>query len=128
MENYQLIKAEPVKRIMNINEIELIGDSKYFNNLNCAKMKGRMMEPTILDGSLFFYDKYDRQFVSGYIYLCRIPGADGLMVRRIFSDFHNVILKADNKKFEFLSENIFQKYLVKSIILAKVVKVLNNIE
>lgn len=128
MINYQLTKKPKAERVfMNLNEIEILPGIKYFDDLDCARINNNAMQPAINAGSLVFFDKYDRIFFAGGIYLCRIPDADGIIVRRVFSDYRNLILKTDNKFFESYMNYTYPKNLVKKIILARVVKVLNNI-
>ncbi|GBD40115.1 HTH-type transcriptional regulator PrtR [bacterium HR37] len=73
--------------------------SKLTNRSFGVKVVGDSMEPTIPDGSIVVVDPNQKRIVDGKIYVLEIPYI-GVTVKRVFIDYPNIILKADNPSYK----------------------------
>jgi transcriptional regulator with XRE-family HTH domain len=62
-------------------------------------VRGRSMEPTIVDNAIVGVDTNDRNVVSGEVYGIWLP-YEGAVIRRVYINFDTVTLQPDNSQFK----------------------------
>jgi SOS-response transcriptional repressor LexA len=91
-------------KFIDLTEIEPIDTilipKEYANSgsLAVVKVVGKSMEPIIHEGAYIGVDKDNRNFISGNIYAVYLP-FEGAVIKKVFTDIKNVILKSENKEF-----------------------------
>lgn len=64
-----------------------------------VKVRGRSMEPGIIDGAVVGIDTEDRQVISGKVYAVWID-YEGAVIKRLYAEPGRLVLKSDNPEFE----------------------------
>lgn len=65
-------------------------------NIRVVEIRGRSMEPVIMNGAVVGVDISDKQIESGELYACYIPN-EGVVVKRILMSPDMVTIQSDNK-------------------------------
>jgi len=97
---YALAGAGTARELMAHEPLEtiVIPNSFWRPAIVAIKVRGRSMEPLILDGAYIGIDREDRWVISGEIYAVWIP-YEGAVIKRLYIDPEKIILRSDNKDF-----------------------------
>ena len=97
---YALAGAGPARDLVEHEPIEMIVIPKSFwkPSIAAIKVRGRSMEPLILDGAYLGIDRDERWIISGEIYAVWIP-YEGAVIKRLYVDPEKITLKSDNLGF-----------------------------
>jgi phage repressor protein C with HTH and peptisase S24 domain len=97
---YALAGAGPARDLVEHEPIEMIVIPKSFwkPSIAAIKVRGRSMEPLILDGAYLGIDREDKWIISGEIYAVWIP-YEGAVIKRLYIDPEKITLRSDNKDF-----------------------------
>ncbi|MDZ4185774.1 MAG: XRE family transcriptional regulator [Desulfuromonadales bacterium] len=97
---YALAGAGPARDLVEHEPIEMIVVPKSFwkPSIAAIKVRGRSMEPLILDGAYLGIDREDKWIISGEIYAVWIP-YEGAVIKRLYIDPERITLRSDNKDF-----------------------------
>ena len=97
---YALAGAGPARDLVEHEPIEMIVIPKSFwkPSIVAIKVRGRSMEPLILDGAYLGIDRDERWIISGEIYAVWIP-YEGAVIKRLYIDPERITLRSDNKDF-----------------------------
>jgi phage repressor protein C with HTH and peptisase S24 domain len=97
---YALAGAGPARELVEHEPIEMIVVPKSFwkPSIVAIKVRGRSMEPLILDGAYIGIDREDKWVISGEIYAVWIP-YEGAVIKRLYIDPEKITLRSDNKDF-----------------------------
>lgn len=68
-------------------------------NIGGILVRGRSMEPTIMDGAVIGIDSEDKRIVSGEMYAIWLDH-EGAVIKRLFADPDHVRIVSDNPQFE----------------------------
>lgn len=122
---YALAGAGPARELVEHDPIEMIVIPKSFwkPSIAAIKVRGRSMEPLILDGAYLGIDREDKWIISGEIYAVWIP-YEGAVIKRLYIDPERITLRSDNKDFPEFS--ILVKEASAEMILGRVKWVLQH--
>lgn len=97
---FALAGAGPAMALVEHEPIETIVIPKKFwkSSIMAIKVRGRSMEPLILDGAYIGIDREDKWIISGEIYAVWIP-YEGAVIKRLYIDPEKITLRSDNKDF-----------------------------
>ncbi len=112
----ELVEHEPI-------EVIVVPRSFWRPSMVAIKVRGRSMEPLILDGAYIGVDREDRWIISGEIYAVWIP-YEGAVIKRLYIDPERITLRSDNPGFPEFS--ILAKEASQEMILGRVKWVLQE--
>jgi SOS-response transcriptional repressor LexA len=90
-----LVEHEPIDTL-------IVPRSFWKPSIVAIRVKGRSMEPVILDGAIVGVDRDDRDIVSGYIYAVWIP-YEGAVIKRVHMRPEQIIFRSDNPEHDDFS-------------------------
>jgi SOS-response transcriptional repressor LexA len=90
-----LVEHEPIDTL-------IVPRSFWKPSIVAIRVKGRSMEPTILDGAIVGVDRDDRAIVTGYIYAVWIP-YEGAVIKRVHMRPEQIIFRSDNPEHDDFS-------------------------
>jgi hypothetical protein len=68
------------------------------NNIRPVMVKGRSMEPAIMNGAIIGVDQKEKQVIEGEVYAIMLPYM-GAAVKRLYLTPEGVLVRSDNKEF-----------------------------
>lgn len=87
-------------------------------------VKGRSMEPAIMDKAVIGVDTSDKRVVSGEVYAVLLP-YEGAVVKRLYIQKDWVLIRSDNK--EFPEEKLSEEEIGDSFVLGRVKWILQEL-